>query len=464
MKRCLSIFLAIALICSTIIMTTEPANASTADWEFTGATCTSNVAAASTINYIRAKHDQYSQYKGSGQCFGWAEKVGNMLAAERSYKEYKNLKFNKKNFKAKCLNVKAGTHLRLSSEKKYNPWKGHSICLLKVTNKDVCWTDNNYAGIETIAYYRATLEQFVSYYSQYEYLNMITKTTKYKSQKEPLLAIEKTADGRSKLYWPKTTSTSKYKVYRAKSKNGKYSLVKTTTAKSYKDTTAKYGTKYYYKVKSVKSGTDLYSSKVSSTARLTKPAIIDYGTNEKTGKIWIKWKKVKNADKYYIYRSKNGGKYKFFASTTKTTYTDSNAADPSKYFSYKVKAIYNKNTKGNSYVSEPTYALHTQLIAPKVSYTFDEANKQLILSWKKVPYAKSYLLGSFENQNYDWYTQITYTEDLTYTIDLSRYYAGNTYEFWVQAIPDSGYASVASEYITITIPDDWVQDDYWYWY
>lgn len=464
MKRLLSILLAAALAVSTVIMTSESVNATTADWAFTGATCTSNASAASTINYIRAKYDQYSQYKGSGQCFGWAEKVGNMLASQRSYKEYKNLKFNKKNFKAKCLNVKAGTHLRLSHEKEYNPWSGHSICLLKVTNNQVCWTDNNYAGYETIAYYAATLDQFVSYYSQYEYLNMTTKTTKYKSQSEPLLAIDKTADGRSKLFWPKTTSTSKYKVYRATSKNGKYKLIKTTTAKSYKDTTAKYGTKYYYKVKAVRSGEDLYSNTSYSVARLVQPVITDYGNNEKTGKIWMKWNKVTGADTYYIYRSKNGGKYKFYASTKKTTYTDPKAADPSKYFSYKIKAIYKKNTKGNSRVSEPTYALYTRLVAPKVSYTFDEANKQLILSWKKVPYAKSYLLGSFENQNYDWYTQITYTEDLTYTIDLSRYYAGNTYEFWVQAIPNSGYASVASQYVTITIPDDWVQDDYWYWY
>jgi len=464
MKRLVSIFLAAMLAFSTVIVTTEPVKASTADWEFTGATCTSNASAASTINYIRAKHDQYSQYKGSGQCFGWAEKVGNMLAAERSYKEYKSLRFNKKNFKAKCLNVKAGTHLRLSHEKKYNPWSGHSICLLKVTNNQVCWTDNNYAGYETIAYYSATLDQFVNYYSQYEYLNMITKTTKYKSQSEPLLAIEKAADGRSKLYWPKTTSTSKYKVYRATSKNGTYKLIKTTTAKNYKDTTAKYGTKYYYKVKSVKSGEDLYSNTSYSTARLIQPVITEHGNHEESGKIWIKWNKVKGADKYSIYRSKNGGKYKYFASTKETTYIDPNAADPTKYFSYKVKAIYNKNAKGNSYVSEPTYALHTRLAAPKVNYTFDEVNKQLILTWEEVPYAKNYLLGSYENQNYGWYTQVAYTEDLTYTVDLNRYYAGNTYEFWVQAIPDSGYASPISQYVTIAIPDDWTHDDYWYWY
>ncbi len=466
MKRFLSIFLAVTLAFSTVILTTEPVKASTADWDFFGSTCTSSASAASTINYIRAKYDQYSQYKGSGQCFGWAEKVGNMLAAERSYKEYKKLKFNRQNFLKKCNGVKAGTHLRLSHEKEYNPWSGHSICLLKVSKtKDlVCWTDNNYAGIETIAYYKGTINQFVSYYGQYEYLNMITKTTKYKSQKKPLLAIEKTADGRSKLFWTKTTSTSKYKVYRATSKNGKYKLIKTTTAKSYKDTTAKYGTKYYYKVRSVKSGTDLYSNKPYSTARLVKPVITDCGTNEKTGKIWIKWKKVKNADKYYIYRSKNGGKYKYYASTTKTTYTDSKAANPSNQLSYKVKAIYKKNTKGNSYVSEPSYSLYTRLVAPKISYTFDEENKQLILTWKKVPYAKRYLLGSFENQDYTGYRQIAYTESLTHTIDLRSYYAGNTYEFWVQAIPNSGVPSVASKYVKITIPDDWTNDDYWYWY
>lgn len=465
MKKLISMFLTVMLVTSSMIISTAPVHASTADWEFTGSTCTSSASAASTINYIRAKYDQYSQYKGTGECWGWAEKVSNMLAAERSAKYYSGLKFTKKNFKNKCLGIKAGAHLRLSHGKEYDGMYGHSICLLKVTKKQVCWTDNNYSGYNIIAYHSATLDQFMNYYGQYEYLNALTKTVSYKSQYEPLLAIEKTSDGKSKLFWTKTSGTSKYKVYRATSKNGKYKLIKTTTSKSYKDKSAKYGQKYYYKVRSVKSGYSLDSSKVSSTARLNKPVIIDYGTNDKTGNIWIKWKKVPNADKYKIYRAKSGSsKYEYAATTSKTTYTDKKSTNPAKTYSYKVRAVYSKNTKGNSYKGDPSYWLSPRLAAPKVSYILDESARTLTLTWDKVPYANSYHIGSFENQNYDWYSSVTYIDDpatLSYTIDLNRFYAGNSYEFWVRAIPKSGSSSALSEFVTFEIPEDWTQNNYW---
>ena len=468
MKKIISLLLAILLVGSTCLITAEPIHASTADWQFTGATCTTNSAAASTINYIRAKYDQYSTYTGSGQCFGWAEKVGNMLAAERSTKYYKNYKFTKKSFLNKCNGIKAGAHLRLSHNKEYNGASGHSICLLKVSKKKnlVCWTDNNYAGYETIAYYSGTIDQFVSYYSQYEYFNALTKTTKYKAQSEPLMAIEKAADGRSKLYWTKTTSTSKYKVYRSTSKNGKYKLIKTTTAKSYKDTTAKYGVKYYYKVRSVKSGTDLYSNKVYSTARLNKPAMPEIDNNLENSGLKISWKKVTNADKYSIYRAKVGSsKYTYIATTKKTTYTDKKANLPGKTYSYKIRAIYSKNTKGNSYLSDASYWINPRPATPKVAYEFDEENRTLTLSWKKVPYAQGYIIGSYENQNYNSYRQVAYIQDLSYTINLKNYYyAGNTYEFWVQTIPNTGTSSMQSKFVTIEIPDDWTTNDYGYWY
>lgn len=461
MKKLISMFLTVMLVTSSMIISTAPVHASTADWEFTGSTCTSSASAASTINYIRAKYDQYSQYKGTGECWGWAEKVGNMLAAERSAKYYSGLKFTKKNFKNKCLGIKAGAHLRLSHGKEYDGMYGHSICLLKVTENQVCWTDNNYSGYNIIAYHSATLDQFMNYYGQYEYLNALTKTVSYKSQPTPLLAIEKNAEGRSRLFWTKTSSTSKYKVYRSTSKNGTYKLIKTTTAKNYIDKTAKYGVKYYYKVRSVKSGTDPYSGRFASTARLIKPVITDWGNNENTGQIWIKWKKVPNADKYYIYRSRNGSKYTFFASTTKTTYTDPKAADPAKRFSYKVKAVYSKNTKGNSYVSDQTYSLYPNLAKPKLSYTYDETTNQLTLKWKKIPYADSYTIY-FTEEGSSGYGYFNSTKNLSSVIDLNRFYEGNTYRFWIQAYGDRAGVSYDSNIVKITIPDDGIDDDYWW--
>ena len=56
----------------------------------------------------------------------------------------------------------------------------------------------------------------------------------------------------AKLSWDKVSSATKYQVYRSTSKNGKYTLVKTTTSKSFKDTKLTKNKTYYYKVRAVR--------------------------------------------------------------------------------------------------------------------------------------------------------------------------------------------------------------------
>ena len=63
------------------------------------------------------------------------------------------------------------------------------------------------------------------------------------------------SSGKNKVSWKKIDGATKYEVYRATSKNGTYSKVKTTTSTAYKDTAAKSGKTYYYKVVAVCSKT-----------------------------------------------------------------------------------------------------------------------------------------------------------------------------------------------------------------
>ncbi len=69
-----------------------------------------------------------------------------------------------------------------------------------------------------------------------------------------------TSSGKPKVSWTAVTGATKYKVYRATSKTGTYKVVKTTTAKYWKDTTAKKGKTYYYKVVAVHSNTNANSA------------------------------------------------------------------------------------------------------------------------------------------------------------------------------------------------------------
>ena len=69
-----------------------------------------------------------------------------------------------------------------------------------------------------------------------------------------------------KVSWKKVEGATKYEVYRATSKSGTYSKVKTTTSLNWKDTAAKSGKTYYYKVVAVASKTaanSAYSGVVS---------------------------------------------------------------------------------------------------------------------------------------------------------------------------------------------------------
>ena len=75
--------------------------------------------------------------------------------------------------------------------------------------------------------------------------------------------------GKPYLQWDKVSNAAGYRVYRATSKNGTYSLMKNMTSRSFKDTSAKNGKTYYYKVVAVcktTSGNSAYSSVVSIKA------------------------------------------------------------------------------------------------------------------------------------------------------------------------------------------------------
>lgn len=89
------------------------------------------------------------------------------------------------------------------------------------------------------------------------------------------------------------------KIYRAKSKKGKYKLIKTVNASSFTDRLTKKGL-YYYKIRvTFKSGKKTYTSKSSKAlyARIgapSKPVIKSISV--KNGKVIIKWKKNNDYD------------------------------------------------------------------------------------------------------------------------------------------------------------------------
>lgn len=116
-----------------------------------------------------------------------------------------------------------------------------------------------------------------------------------------------------KLTWDKIEGVDGYKVYRAISKGGKYSLVKTTTSAntlSYINTGRTTGKTYYYKVRGYKKiGRTTYYTKysaVTSTYARPNKVVITKVNCISEWKVRIYWNKVAGATGYQVYRSKKG--------------------------------------------------------------------------------------------------------------------------------------------------------------
>jgi len=89
--------------------------------------------------------------------------------------------------------------------------------------------------------------------------------------KVPSVKLKKSGSANIKVSWKKVSGSTRYEVYRATSKNGKYSLVKTVKGTSYTNSKLKKGVTYYYKVRAyhLEGHTKVYGS-FSSVAGLKR--------------------------------------------------------------------------------------------------------------------------------------------------------------------------------------------------
>lgn len=147
----------------------------------------------------------------------------------------------------------------------------------------------------------------------------------------------------TRIYWKKQSYATGYKIYRAKSKTGTYSLIKTVKSKnvsSWTDTSVKYGVGYYYKVVCyvTKSGKTYNSPKSGYAYRkytLAKSKITASVKNSTT--VTVKYNAVTGASKYTVQYKENGGSWKS-VSTDKTSKEITSLKKGKKYY-FRVKAV-----------------------------------------------------------------------------------------------------------------------------
>ncbi|MCI5688998.1 MAG: fibronectin type III domain-containing protein [Emergencia sp.] len=224
-----------------------------------------------------------------------------------------------------------------------------------------------------------------------------------------------------KVTWNKIEGVDGYKVYRATSKGGKYTVSKTTTSAnttSYINTGRTTGKTYYYKVRGYKKiGKTTYYTKyspVTSTyARPNKAVItkVTLGGSDKEGPYdrtpKTCWNAVSGATGYEIYRTLVGkNKWSKVYTTTKTYYTDKTKSFRTYYnYEYKVRAY--KIVSGKK-----VYGLFSSPKEFEPEWTMEELMPELIaygesIKGKKLQY----------NPATDELEPYTGSEGSTYTFD-----------------------------------------------
>ena len=258
------------------------------------------------------------------------------------------------------------------------------------------------------------------------YSNVVSGQSKAVTPKPsaPVVKIgHSAASGKPMLTWNAVSGATSYKVYRATSKSGTYSLLGTVTATSYTNTGAKACTTYYYKVKAVSSaGESAYSNIVSGRATVTT---LTMGHSSTSGKPQLTWKAVSGAASYRVYRAtaKNGA-YSVINTTKALTYTNTGAALGTTYY-YKVEAL---NAAGKSMGFS---AIVEGKVAPVLAVGYSSVSGKPQLTWKAVPGATEYQVYRSTQQN-SGYSKINTTTATSYVNTGAK--AGTTYYYRIVAV------------------------------
>ena len=165
---------------------------------------------------------------------------------------------------------------------------------------------------------------------------------------QPAMKVgSRASDGAVTMKWEKISGATAYEIYRATSKNGKYTRIGATAQTEFYDDSVTVGDTRYYKVRAVCDNEDassVFSGIKSRTRDLPQPEV---KISRKNGKPYLSWDKVSGASKYMVYRATSeDGIYTRIAATTSRNYKDM-GAKKGKTCYYKVVAVC-KNTAGNS--------------------------------------------------------------------------------------------------------------------
>lgn len=222
-----------------------------------------------------------------------------------------------------------------------------------------------------------------------EYCGTLKSSFLIKVKTPEVMNVVNTISG-TNITWGKVAGAEQYYIYR-KEENGIWSRIAVVDGNqnSYEDNSVNSGSVYTYSVAAYANGwTSPYNTSGKQLRYLAQP-ILESVENVSSG-VTIKWKKVKGATGYSIYRRKEKGAWQCVASVSgenKRNYTDKKVKSKNgEIYSYTVCA-YNGIDKGLYHAAGKKII---RLTAPSLSNPVNKVSKRLEIKWKKNSKAAGY--------------------------------------------------------------------------
>jgi uncharacterized protein (DUF1800 family)/fibronectin type 3 domain-containing protein len=198
------------------------------------------------------------------------------------------------------------------------------------------------------------------------------------------------------LTWAATTGATSYSVSRALAAGGPFSILGTSSAPSYTDSTVTNGTTYYYLVSARNASSSSGNSDVVSATPAIVVAIPAAPTNlvaaAGNAQVSLTWTTSAGAAGYNVLRATvTGGPYTAVGTPVSSPFVDTTASNGTTYF-YVLTAQNSAGTSANS----AEVSAKPQPVTPPASPTGLAAipgNAQVSLSWATSPGATSYVLS-----------------------------------------------------------------------
>jgi fibronectin type 3 domain-containing protein len=163
--------------------------------------------------------------------------------------------------------------------------------------------------------------------------NEVTVTPSAQLPSAPTGVSASTLNATITISWAAVPDATEYRIYRAATAGGAFTLVGNTASVNYTDTGLTDGSTYYYVVRSVTDEGESTNSQEASATIAMLPAPASVAVARGDGVLSVSWQPVNGAAQYTVFRSTtSGGPYTQIVTRTNTSYVDSGLTNNTTYY------------------------------------------------------------------------------------------------------------------------------------